>query len=262
MKTDTRRNLARGVFAVALASLMTGPRVLAAETVTVFAAASMKEALDAIGRDYEARTGVKVKIAYAATSAMARQVEQGAPADVFVSADEQWMDYLAARRLIVAASRRDIAANRLVLIAPAGSSTRLRIGRGMPLGAALGTGRLALAGQDVPAGRYGRAALTALGAWDGAAARVVEAENVRVALQYVARGEAALGVVYETDARVEPGVRIVGAFPANTHPPIVYPAALVAGSKSAGAAAFLRHLSGAQAQATLRRHGFAAPPRR
>ena len=232
-----------------------------AQTVTVFAAASLKDALDDVGRAYEARTGVKVRVSYAATSAIARQIEQGAPADIFISADSEWMDYLAQRRLIEPSSRRDLLGNRLVLIAPASSKVALRIGRGMPLRRALGGGRLAVAGPQVPAGKYARGALAALGVWTSVSDRVVDAENVRSALQYVARGEAPLGVVYETDARVEPQVRIVGAFPASTHPPIVYPAAVTTSSRGADAARFLAFLSGREALGAFRRFGFSTPQR-
>ncbi|WP_374576053.1 molybdate ABC transporter substrate-binding protein [Phenylobacterium sp.] len=231
----------------------------AAQSVTVFAAASLKDALGEVGQAYEARTGVKVKVSFAATSAIARQIEQGAPADVFVSADVKWMDYLAERKLIDAASRRDLLGNRLVLIAPAGSKTQLRIGPNMPLARALNGGRLAVAAPQVPAGRYAREALGALGVWDSVSNQVVDAENVRTALQYVARGEAPLGVVYETDAFVEPKVRIVGRFPAGSHPPIIYPAALTASTKSEQAAGFLNFMSGKEAMRIFRRYGFTAP---
>lgn len=232
-----------------------------AAPVTVFAAASLKNALDEVGREY-ARTGGEARFSYAASSAMARQIEQGAPADVYVSADTQWMAYLAERRLIVAASRRDLLSNRLALIAPADSRVTLRVARGMPLGRALGRGRLAIAGPEVPAGRYARAALSALGAWDAVSGRLAQAENVRTALQYVARGESPLGVVYDTDARVEPKVRIVGLFPTGSHPAIVYPAAVVAGSSNPDAARFLDFMSGPRAAAVFRRHGFTVLPRR
>lgn len=232
-----------------------------AAPVTVFAAASLKNALDEVGREY-ARTGGEARFSYAASSAMARQIEQGAPADVYVSADTQWMAYLAERRLIVAASRRDLLSNRLALIAPADSRVTLRVARGMPLGRALGRGRLAIAGPEVPAGRYARVALGALGAWDAVSGRLAQAENVRTALQYVARGESPLGVVYDTDARVEPKVRIVGLFPTGSHPAIVYPAAVVAGSRNPDAARFLDFMSGPRAAAVFRRHGFTVLPRR
>ena len=261
-QTSRRGRRLRSVLSliVGLAMVWTlGGTAAAAETITVFAAASMKNALDEVGRAYEAQTGVRVRVAYAATSAIARQVEQGAPADIFVSADAQWMDYLAERRLIVAASRRDLLTTRLALIAPAGSRTSLRIGRGMPLAQAMGDRRLAVAAAEVPAGRYARDALSALGVWPSVSRRLIEAENVRSALQYVARGEAAFGVVYETDARVEPKVRGVGVFPAGSHAPIVYPAAIVAGSRNKDAAGFLAFMSSARAGRIFQGYGFTIP---
>lgn len=246
--------------AIALAwSLVLAPAQAA--PVTVFAAASLKNALDEVGREY-ARTGGEARFSYAASSAMARQIEQGAPADIYVSADADWMTYLAERRLVVAATRRDLLTNRLALIAPADSKTALKVARGMPLARALYGGRLAVAGPDVPAGKYARAALISLGAWNGVSGKLAQAENVRTALQYVARGESPFGVVYDTDARLEPKVRIVGLFPAGSHPPIVYPAALVTGSKNPDAARFLSFMSGPQAAAVFRRHGFTVLPRR
>ena len=172
------------------------------------------------------------------------------------------MNYLADRKLIVAASRRDLLTNRLALIAPADSRAALKIGKGMPLAKALGDGRLAVAGPDVPAGKYAKASLGALGVWDRVSGKLAQAENVRMALQYVARGESPLGIVYDTDARVEPKVRIVGLFPAGTHPKIVYPVARVAGSKNPEAAKFLAFLSGPQAAAVFRKYGFTVLPRR
>lgn len=239
--------------AVLAAGLMGG--AARAETVTVFAAASLKNALDEVGAAY-AKTGGQARFSYAASSAIARQIEQGAPADVYVSADSDWMNYLAERKLIVAASRRDLLTNRLALIAPANSRAAFRVGRGMPLAKALGAGRLAVAGPDVPAGKYARASLTALGVWPTVSGKLAQAENVRAALQYVARGETPLGVVYDTDAKVEPKVRIVGLFPEDTHPKIVYPAAVVAGSKNPDAARFLAFLSTPPAAAIFRKYGF------
>jgi molybdate transport system substrate-binding protein len=232
-----------------------------AAPVTVFAAASLKNALDEVGAEY-ARTGGEARFAYAASSAMARQIEQGAPADLYVSADTEWMDYLAQRRLVVAASRRDLLTNRLALIAPADSKVSLRIARGMPLARALGRGRLAVAGPDVPAGKYAKASLSALGVWNGVAGQLAQAENVRTALQYVARGEAPLGIVYDTDAKAEPKVRIVGLFPESTHPKIVYPAAVVARSRNPDAARFLAFMGGPKAAAVFRKYGFTVLPSR
>ena len=251
--------LLRWIAALAAAALMSG--AAHAETVTVFAAASLKNALDEVGAAY-AKTGGEARFSYAASSAIARQIEQGAPADVYVSADSDWMNYLADRKLIVASSRKDLLTNNLALIAPADSKVALKIGKGMPLAKALGDGRLAVAGPDVPAGKYAKASLSALGVWDSVSGKLAQAENVRMALQYVARGESPLGIVYDTDARVEPKVRIVGLFPAGTHPKIVYPVARVAGSKNPEAAKFLAFLSGPQAAAVFRKYGFTVLPRR
>ena len=230
-----------------------------AAPVTVFAAASLKNALDEVGAEY-ARAGGEARFSYAASSAIARQIEQGAPADVYVSADSDWMDYLDERRLIVASTRRDLLTNRLALIAPADSRVRLKIGRGMPLAAALGSGRLAIAGPEVPAGKYAKASLSSLGVWPSVSGRLAQAENVRLALQYVARGESPLGIVYDTDALVEPRVRIVGLFPAGTHPSIVYPAAVVAGSRNPDAARFLAFMATPRAAAIFRKYGFVVLP--
>ena len=239
---------------LAIIALVLSPvaALAAGAPVVVFAAASLKNALDDVTRAY----GAPVKVSYAASSAIARQIEQGAPADVFISADADWMGYLGQRKLIVAASRRDLLTNRLALIAPADSTITFRVRKGMTLDAALGSGRLAMAGPDVPAGRYGQAALTALGVWDGVKDRLARAENVRAALAFVARGETPLGIVYDTDARVEPKVRIVGLFPATSHPRIVYPAARVSTSTNTGAPAFLTFLRSPKAAAIFRRYGF------
>lgn len=228
----------------------------AQSVVTVYAAASMTDALQEVGAQYEKRKAVKVRFSFSSSAVAARQIEAGAEADVFVSADQVWMDYLADKRLIRRESRRDLVGNRLVLIAPRTSKLQLALKPGLDLGRALGGGRLAVGDPDsVPAGRYARGALTRLGAWPGVENRLARAENVRVCLTYVARGEAPLGVVYETDARSEAAVRIVGIFPADSHPPIVYPAALT--SRSAPeAAGFLRYLQGAEARRVFLRHGF------
>ena len=251
--------LLRWIAAVFAASLMA--TAAHAAPVTVFAAASLKNALDEVGAQY-AKTGGDARFSYAASSAIARQIEQGAPADIYVSADSDWMNYLADRKLIVASSRKDLLTNNLALIAPADSKVALKIGKGMPLAKALGGGRLAVAGPDVPAGKYAKASLGALGVWDSVSGKLAPAGNVRMVLQYVARGESPLGIVYDTDARVEPKVRIVGLFPAGTHPKIVYPVARVAGSKNPEAAKFLAFLSGPQAAAVFRKYGFTVLPRR
>ena len=224
--------------------------------VTVFAAASLKNVLDDVGAAYSAKTHASVRFSYAASSTLARQIEQGAPAEIFVSADSRWMDYVAQRRLIDAASRRDLLSNHLALIAPADSKIRLRIAPHMPLAAALGDGRLAVAGPDVPAGKYATAALTHLGVWDSVKDHLAAGDSVRAALAFVARGETPLGIVYDTDAKVEPKVRIVGLFPEDSHPAIVYPAALVGASPGPGARAFLTYLEGREAAAVFRKYGF------
>ena len=251
--------LLRWIAAVFAASMMAS--AAHAAPVTVFAAASLKNALDEVGAQY-AKTGGDARFSYAASSAIARQIEQGAPADIYVSADSDWMNYLADRKLIVASSRKDLLTNNLALIAPADSKVAVKIGKGMPLAKALGDGRLAVAGPDVPAGKYAKASLGALGVWDSVSGKLAQAENVRMALQYVARGESPLGIVYDTDAKVEPKVRIVGLFPAGTHPKIVYPVALVAASKNPDASKFLAYLSGPQAAAVFRKYGFTVLPRR
>jgi molybdate transport system substrate-binding protein len=228
-------------------------------SVTVFAAASLKDAMDAVIQAFTAKTRISARASYGASSALARQIEQGAPADVFVSADTDWMTYLAQRRLIVASTRRDLISNHLVLIAPSDSSVALVVAPGMPLTLALGAGRLALAGPDVPAGKYARASLRSLGLWNSVEGRLASAETVRSALAFVARGETPLGVVYDTDARLEPRVRVVGRFPDASHPPIVYPIALVAGPRSTGATGFVHFAEGPEARTIFARFGFILP---
>lgn len=252
-------NTRRSVLAGGLAAMGLGA---ARAPLTVYAAASMQDALKAVGEAFARRGGPRVGFSFAASSVLARQIEQGARADVFVSADLAWMDYLAERRLISPRTRRDIASARLVLVAQKASTMNLPIRRGFPIVQALGSGRLALADPtSAPAGRYARAALTSLGVWRAVEPRLARTDNVRAALAFVARGEAPLGIVYDTDARAEPGVRIVGAFPASSHPRIVYPAAVVASSRQAQAAASLvGFMAGLDGAAMLRRFGF-GPPR-
>lgn len=244
------------VFLLSVLTAATG--ALSAERdVTVFAAASLTNALQDVAKDYEASGGGKVKFSFAASSLLARQIEAGADADVFFSADTEWMDYLAARKLIRTGTRRDALSNRLVLIAPAGSTVALSIAPGFAIAAALGDSRLALADPDtVPAGKYAKAALTKLGVWDAVANKIARAENVRAALAYVARGEASLGIVYETDAKAAAKVRTVDTFPADTHPAIVYPVALTASANGSDAEAFLAYILSAKAAAVFKRHGF------
>jgi molybdate transport system substrate-binding protein len=222
----------------------------------VFAAASLTDVLDEHATEWERVSGMPVKFSFAASSVLARQVEAGGRADVFVSADQEWMDYLEQRSLIDGSTRRDLAGNRLVLIAPRDSKVALRIAPGFALAAALGRGRLSTGDPDtVPAGRYARSALVALGSWEEIQQRLVRADNVRSAMMFVARGEAPLGIVYATDARVEPQVRVVDTFPQTTHAPITYPAAATRGSRQE-ARAFLDYLASAAARDTWKKHGF------
>lgn len=250
------RRLRRRILALVLLLPLAAGAAPDAPPVMVFAAASLTDALQEVARAYTAATGAAVRFSFAASSVLARQIESGAPADVFFSADEDWMDYLVRRARVDPATRRRLLGNRLVLVAPADSTVRLTIGRGFPLLEALQGGRLATGDPDtVPVGRYARAALTSLGVWNDVAARLVAADNVRGALAFVARGEAPLGIVYETDARIDRKVRIVGTFPEDSHAPIVYPIALTKGAAPA-AAAFIDFLRGPLAQATFERYGF------
>ena len=225
---------------------------------TVFAAASLKESLDEAATAYERQGGAAVRVSYAASSALARQIEQGAPADVFVSADQDWMDALQEQKLIDPASRRNLLGNTLVLVAPKDSKAQAALKPGVDLVPLLGTdGRLALAlTNSVPAGKYAKQSLAKLGAWDGVKSRTAEAENVRAALLLVARGEAPLGIVYGSDALAEPKVRVVATFPADSHAPIVYPVACVATSANPQAKAFVHWLQTPAARAIFARHGF------
>lgn len=249
---QTRRH-----FFVGAAMVLVPALARAAQPVTVFAAASLQESLTAAGAAWTAQGGAPVRFSFGASSAMARQIDQGAPADVIVTADEEWMDWLTGRSLIVRASRRRLLSNQLVLIAPVGSRSSLKIAPGFALEKALGGGRLALADPTaVPAGKYTKASLTRLGVWDSVSDQLLPAENVRAALAYVARGEAPLGVVYATDAKAEPKARIVDVFPEASHPPIVYPGALTAASRNSAAAGFLGFLQTPKASAIFRRYGF------
>ena len=226
--------------------------------VVVFAAASLKNALDEIAATWSKDTGKPApKISYAASSALARQIEQGAPADLFVSADLDWMDYLAGKNMIKPDSRFNLLGNKIVLIAPKDSKLATVAIKGTDLTTALAGGRLSMANVDaVPVGKYGKAALEKLGAWDGVKDKVAQAENVRAALVLVARGEAPFGIVYQTDAASDPTVKIVGTFPDNTHPPIIYPIALTKESANPEAQAFLNYLRSPAARAAFERQGF------
>lgn len=259
--------MARRIAALALAALLAacapdggpGPATDGVPPLTVFAAASLKDALDEAAGAYAARSGQPVRVSYAASSALARQIAQRAPADVFVSADRDWMDWLQERGLVDPATRADVCGNALVLVAPRETPTgTVALAPGADLRPLFGErGRLALAlASAVPAGRYARAAFESLGMWDGLAPRVAEAENVRAALLLVARGEAPLGVVYASDARAEPRVKVLATFPPDTHPEIVYPAARVAASTHPTAADFVAWLRSDAAGDIFRRHGF------
>ena len=241
--------------AAAPAARRQGPPIL------VFAAASLQTALDELAAPIERASGARIRVSYAASSALARQIENGAPAEIFISADLDWMDYLAQRKLVRTETRVNLLGNRLVLIAARARPVTLKIGPGFPLVAALGRDRLALANPDaVPAGRYAKAALTNLGIWTQIAPKVAAAENVRAALQLVARGEAPLGIVYRSDAIAETAVVVVDTFPEATHPPIVYPAALLPGASMA-AAKVLDFLKTDAARSAFERQGFTVPAR-
>jgi molybdate transport system substrate-binding protein len=223
----------------------------------VLAAASLQEALTAAADSWARMGHARPVLSFAASSALARQIEAKAPADLFFSADQEWMDYLAARNLIVSATRADLLTNRLVIVAPAASKVSLAVRPGFPLAAALGGGRLALADPDaVPAGRYAKEALTTLKVWPSVASNLARAENVRAALALVARGAAPLGIVYATDARAESAVRVAGWIPAAAHKPITYPLARLAASSNPEAEGFRRFLLSAQGKGIFRRYGF------
>jgi len=231
MKFSARLSLAGVAFLITTAGL--SPASAQETTITVFAAASMKNALDDVAKLYTEKTKAKVVASYAASSALARQIENGAPADLFASADLDWMDYVEKKGLVKQGTRFDLLGNRIVLIAPRDSKVdKIDIKPGFDLAGLAGDGRIATGDvQAVPVGKYAKAALEKLGAWEKAAPKFAMAENVRAALTLVARGEAAYGIVYQTDAAVEPGVKIVGTFPADTYTPVTYPVALLKDAK-------------------------------
>ena len=225
--------------------------------VVVFAAASLKNALDDIAGQWQRATGKKVVISYAASNTLIKQIEQGAPADIFMSADLDWMDYGQQKNLIKPDSRFNLLGNRLVLIAPKDSSFNVNIQPGFDLAALLKGDRLAMANVDaVPAGKYGKASLQKLGVWDSVKDKIAQAESVRQALLFVSRGEAPLGIVYQTDAAADPSVKIVGTFPEDTHPPIIYPIARTKESTNADAQTFLNYLRSPSVRAAFERQGF------
>lgn len=250
------------ILGLSLFSLWSAAADSSAPPITVFAAASLTNALQELGDNFTKETSIPIRFSFAASSALARQIENGAPADIFFSADLEWMDYLQARNLIRRDTRHDVLGNRLVLVAPADSKIKLRIESQFPLAASLGKGRLATGDPDsVPVGRYAREALTTLGVWSEVADRLVRADSVRSALAFVDRGEAPLGIVYETDALIDRRVRIVDVFPANSHLPIVYPIALVNAAK-ADAARFVEYIRGPAGDARFKAYGFTPIPLR
>lgn len=254
-----RDRLARLFLWLALLCAAATPAAAQRRGPLVLAAASLQESLTAAADAWTTRGHARPVLSFAASSALARQVEAGAPADLFVSADEPWMDALADKGLIRKGTRVSFLSNRLALIAPVSSRVTLPIRRGFPIAAALGTGRLAMADPDaVPAGRYGKAVLTALGAWPSVANRIARAENVRAALALVERGEAPLGIVYTTDARASRKVRLIGLFPAASHSPITYPLATLAASRHPEAEGFRRFLISREGKAIFARFGFQA----
>ncbi len=236
------------------------PAAAQAGDILVFAAASLKNALDAATSTWSSDGDTNVRIVYAGSSTLAKQIEQGAPADIFVSANLQWMDYLAANGLIDPATRSNVAANRLVLIAPQESRTEMKIVPGFDLVGALDEGRLAMANTAaVPAGIYGRSALTSLGVWETVKGRIAQTPDVRAALALVSRGEAPLGIVYESDANADANVRTIGIFPEDSHAPIIYPVAVVSESKSTLAHSLVDYLRSDGAAEFFEEQGFSVP---
>ncbi|KAF0105782.1 MAG: Molybdenum ABC transporter periplasmic molybdate-binding protein [Rhodospirillaceae bacterium] len=256
-----RRVFACGIHAAAFvlsAGGLAQPAAAQGKDVVILAAASLKNALDEASAAWAKQTGKSIKISYAASSALAKQIEGGIPADIFISADVPWMDYVAERKLIKPTSRTDYLGNQIVLIAGKDSRIDLKIDKGFNLRGALGNGgRLAMGSVEaVPAGKYGKAALEYLGVWPSVSDRVAQAENVRMALTLVSRGEAPLGIVYKTDAASDPAVRIVGAFPSDSHPAIIYPMALLSTSINPDAQAFVDYLKMPAAKLFFEKQGF------
>ena len=244
------------VLAAALTLLM-NTSGFAAEKVDVFAAASLKNALDAVSASWKADTAKDATLTYEASNALAKQIESGAPADVFVSADLTWMKYLIDKSLIIKASDVQLLGNEIVLVAKKDSKIELKIENGFKISDAVGDGKLAMANvESVPAGKYGKAALEKLGVWASVEGKVAQSENVRAALKLVDLGEAPLGIVYATDAKADSAVKVVGVFPADSHAPIIYPAGVVATSKNPDAAEFLKYLQSDKAKAIFEAQGF------
>ena len=253
-------NWKRSLFALALAALaaFVAPRAKAGDDIVVFAAASLKNALDDVAAAWRKATGGRLRVALAGSSTLARQIQQGAPADLFISANIKWMAVLERHRHVDPASRRDLLRNRLVLVAHGKAAKPVTVNRGFDIVGLLGGGKLAMAMvASVPAGIYGKAALTSLDVWEKAAPHVAQTDNVRAALALVARGEAPFGIVYATDAAAAANVKVAATFPAHTHPPIIYPAAIVAESKNKPATRrFLAFLTSPNVRRLFERKGF------
>ena len=244
------------VLATAVTLLMSTSS-FAAEKINVFAAASLKNALDAVSASWKVDTANDAILTYAASNALAKQIAAGAPADVFVSADLMWMKYLTDKNLITKGSDVQMLGNEIVLVAKKDSKIELKIENGFKLADAVGAGKLAMANVDsVPAGKYGKAALEKLGVWASVESKVAQSENVRSALKLVDLGEAPLGIVYATDAKADAAVKVVATFPADSHAPIIYPAGIVSASKNADAAEFLKYLQSDKAKAIFEAQGF------
>jgi molybdate transport system substrate-binding protein len=252
-----RRSFITTTLAAILLTVGVSVPAYAQDKVTVFAAASMKNALDAANAEWAKETSNEATVSYAASSALAKQIEAGAPADLFISADLAWMDYVAGKKLIKDDTRTNLLGNRLVLVAPADKAKPVDIKQGFDLAKLVGDGKLAMGAVDsVPAGKYGKAALEKLGVWASVEGRVAGAESVRAALVLVSRGEAPYGIVYQTDAAADQGVKIVGTFPQDSHEPIIYPVAILSESKSPAATAYLEFLKSAKAAPFFEKQGF------
>ncbi len=257
MSINRRRSFGLLFGAVVALGAGAGPALAQAKEPLVFAAASMKTALDEVVAQWQRESGKKVVISYAASNTLIKQIEQGAPADIFISADLDWMDYGEQKNLINVETRANLLSNRIVIVAPKDATAKLNIAPGFDLASALKGGRLAMANvNSVPAGKYGKAALEKLGAWDGVKDKIAQAENVRAALALVSLRESPLGIVYQTDAASDPSVKIVATFPEDSHPPIVYPIALTKTSTNPDARAFLSYIRSAAARPAFERQGF------
>jgi molybdate transport system substrate-binding protein len=249
--------LSRRYVVAAVLTVLMNTSSFAAEKINVFAASSLKNALDAVSASWKVDTNKDGVLSYAASNALAKQIEAGAPADVFVSADLTWMQYLIDKNLISKGNDIQLLGNEIVLVAPKDSKIDLKIENGFKLADAVGNGKLAMANVDsVPAGKYGKAALEKLGVWASVEGKVAQTENVRAALKLVELGEAPLGIVYATDAKADAAVKMVGTFPSDSHPPIIYPAGLVAASQNSDAAEFLKFLQSEKAKAIFEAQGF------